>query len=112
MTGARALAWISILLAAVMLLWSRTTGLRVGFWNDEAFSAFYFIDHGPWAIFVGAGVPAEYSLNNHRLFSLLAWATTAVLGPSEFAYRIGAVDPGLLTALTVSVWSMCRLVLG
>jgi hypothetical protein len=105
----RVVAGVIALLALSLTVWSRTRGLSVSFWNDEAFTAFYFIERGPAEIFRGAGMPAEYSLNNHRLFSLLAWATTSALGPSELVYRLWAAIPGILAALGITAWAWRRL---
>jgi hypothetical protein len=105
----RGVAGVVALLALGLTVWSRTRGLSVSFWNDEAFTAFYFIERGPAEIFRGAGMPAEFSLNNHRLFSLLAWATTKALGPSELVYRLWAAIPGILAALGIVSWAWRRL---
>jgi hypothetical protein len=94
---------------AAIIFWSRTSGLTFGFWNDEAFSVRWFIERGPLEIFLGAGVPSVHSLNNHRLFSLLAWATSSVLGTSEVVYRLWAVLPGIASALAVILWSARRI---
>lgn len=107
--SSRTAASIALGLLGVVLLWSRTSGLTFGFWNDEAFSAFQFIDRGPSEIYFGAGVPAVHSLNNHRLFSLLAWATTALLGRSEVVYRLWAVVPGILSAVLITLWAVRRI---
>lgn len=101
-------AWITTALAVLLLIWSRTAGLAVGFWNDEAFSVLYFIEKGPTEIFLGAGVPAEFSLNNHRLFSLLAWASVKVLGESEASYRLWSIVPGIVAAGLIVWWVTTR----
>ncbi len=107
--AAAPLAWAVMLLAALLALCSRTAGLSVGLWNDEAFTVLHFVERGPVEILLGAGVPAEYSLNNHRLFSLLAWAAARALGPSEAVYRIWAAIPAALAAVLLVAFAVRRI---
>ena len=77
-------------LSGLVLVWSRLANLGTSFWGDEAYSAYYYADRGPHAIFFGTYVP-----NNHVLFNLLNWVTTGAIGHFEAAYRIWSVVPGL-----------------
>lgn len=81
-------AW-ALLVMAGLLVWTRLVPLNLGFWGDETFTVARYVDPGPRGTF-GSYVP-----NNHMLFSLLAWATTSVLGRAEAIYRVWSVLPAL-----------------
>lgn len=91
---------------AVLLLRSRTAGIEQSLWNDEAFSAVYAIQRGAHEIIFSTSIPAEHSLNNHRLFSLLAWATTSLFGESEVTYRLWGLIPGIGSVVLVVAWTI------
>jgi hypothetical protein len=85
-----------------ILCWTRLSGLDHGFWHDEVIAVDYFIRAGPREILAGAGF-------SHELFGLLAWATGAIVGESEIAYRLWSVVPFLLGVVLVTVWLHIRM---
>ena len=85
-----------------VLLWSRLVGLDLSFWHDEVVTVVRYAGAGPRAIFLGPYIP-----NNHVLFSLLAWATTRVLGGSEVIYRLWGLLPALVATGWLTWWA-CR----
>lgn len=87
-----------------LLLWSRTGGLDLGLWNDEAYSVVKYIDPGPEEIFGSQYVP-----NNHVLFSLLAWHAAETLGRTERVYRLWSVVPGMFAVVIACVFAWRRL---
>jgi hypothetical protein len=89
---------------SVLLLWSRSALLSLSLWNDEAYSAYWFIDRGTEAI-----LHTPYAPNNHVLFSLLASVTTRALGRGEIAYRLWSILPALLAVAVATVWAVRRL---
>lgn len=90
------------LLCWVTLLWAHLGGLGAGLWHDEIITVEQFVRGGPRAIFAG-----EYSLNNHMLFSLFGWFSTALTGESEIIFRYWSVVPGLL-AVALGTWWASR----
>jgi hypothetical protein len=83
---------------------SRLLLLDAGLWNDEAFTAHFFVDRGPDAILRGDYIP-----NDHVLFNLLTWHATEALGRREFVYRLWSVIPGVLSAVAFAEWTRRRL---
>jgi len=83
---------------------SRLLLLDAGLWNDEAFTAHFFVDRGPDAILRGDYIP-----NDHVLFNLLTWHATEALGRREFVYRLWSVIPGVLSAAAFAEWTRRRL---
>lgn len=86
----------------VVATWTRFLPLNVGLWADETFTIQRYVVHGPEAILD----PAHYELNNHVLFSLLAWASQPLVGLSEPAVRLWGVLPalGAVALLTWAAW--------
>lgn len=99
---ALAAALATILLS--LLVASRLALLGAGFWNDEAFTALFFVDRGPEAILRGDYIP-----NDHVLFNLLTWYATEALGRREVVYRLWSVIPGVLSAAALTEWTRRRL---
>ncbi|MFM8412590.1 MAG: hypothetical protein ACKOCT_20250, partial [Alphaproteobacteria bacterium] len=97
-TAAVATALLAFLVA------SRAMLLRAGLWNDEAFTALFFIDRGPDAILRG-----DYIANDHVLFNLLTWYATESFGREEFVYRLWSVVPGVLAIGALAEWTRRRL---
>ena len=89
---------IALLVVMAALLWSRVGAMEQSLWNDEAYTATFFVRGGP------ATILSRYIPNNHVLFSLLTCWTTRTFGESEIAYRVWGVGPaGGAVALGV-VW--------
>ncbi len=86
-----------------ILCWTRFTGLDRSYWHDEIVTVRDFVAAGPHAILIG-----HYFPNNHELFSLLAWATTSLIGESEIALRLWSVIPFILGVIVVSAWLHIR----
>ncbi|HXG76896.1 MAG TPA: hypothetical protein VNJ53_10030 [Gaiellaceae bacterium] len=84
---------------AGLLVATRLVGLDRGFWHDEIVTLREYVREGPGQILAGPYVP-----NNHELFSLLGWATSALVGESELALRLWSVLPFLTGALLVTAW--------
>lgn len=82
-----------------LALWGYLSGLDLSLWHDEAVTVDQIIEKGPVFIVVG-----PFRTNNHVLFSLLAWTVSTIAGPSEVAYRIGSVLPGLVAVGIVVYW--------
>jgi hypothetical protein len=98
--SARRIAPIGIVvLAAVALVWSRLLPLGQSLWADEIKSITVYIRPGPAAIY------GHYVANDHILFELFTWASTALTGArSAAAYRLWGVVPGVAAALLLTVW--------
>ena len=79
-----------VAVAAVALVWSRLVPLGQSLWADEIKSITAYIRPGPAAIY------GHYVANDHILFELLTWASTALTGArSAAAYRFWGVVPGI-----------------
>ena len=87
-----------------ILFVTRFVGLERSFWHDEIVTVRQFVREGPCEILTGAYIP-----NNHQLFSLLAWATSSVVGESEVALRLWSVVPFVLGVVLVTAWLHVRL---
>ena len=87
-----------------ILCWSRLVGLDHGYASDELMTVDNYVTAGPREILIGHYVP-----NNHELFSLLGWATTAIVGESEVALRLWSVMPFIVGAIVVTTWLHVRL---
>lgn len=98
------LTWLVAGILAIVLMWSRLDGLDLSFWNDEVYTVVHYASRGPHAIFFSPYIP-----NNHVLFELLAWGTTAVVGTSETAYRLWGVVPAIGAAAWIVWWASRRL---
>jgi hypothetical protein len=85
-------------------LWTRWMLLDVSLWGDEAYSAQFYINRGPAAIFR----PESFLLNNHVFFSFGEWAGSRVLGTSEVVPRLGADIPALGAIVLLGVWAYRR----
>jgi len=88
----------------VILAWSRLAGLGQSYWHDEIVTVVNFVRTGPREILFG-----NYMTNNHELFSLLAWATSSVVGESEIAVRLGSVIPFIVGVAVVTAWLHVRM---
>jgi hypothetical protein len=82
-----------------ILCWSRLARLGGGYCCDEIRTVVNYVDAGPEAILAGPYIP-----NNHELFSLVGWATTAVTGDSAVALRLWSALPFLLGVALVTTW--------
>ncbi len=98
--GARRLAPVAIVaVAAFVLVFSRLLPLGQSLWADEIKSITAYIRPGPVAIY------DHYLANDHILFELLTWASTAVTGErSAAAYRFWGVAPGLAAGAILTWW--------
>lgn len=83
---------------------TRLIGLEYSFWEDEMRTVVSFVDRGPSAIFSAD----SYSINNHALFSFVAWLATGVMGTSEAVHRLGSVVPTLAAFAAVTWWTWRR----
>jgi hypothetical protein len=96
-------ALVGMVAVVALLVWSRLANLSTSFRHDEAYTVLEFVNRGPRVILF-----ADYHTNNHVLFSLLSWGTTALVGHSEVAYRFWSVVPGLLAVAVLGFWSWRR----
>jgi hypothetical protein len=87
-----------------ILAWSRLIRLDRGYCCDEVATVVDYVRAGPHAILAGPYVP-----NNHKLYSLVGWATSAALGESEIALRLWAALPFIAGAIVVTAWLHVRL---
>ena len=100
----RALTVAAYALLGSLLAWSRLAGLgNGGYCCDEIRTVVDSVRAGPETILTGA-----YTPNNHKLFSLLGWATSSVFGESEVALRLGAAIPFIVGAVVVTAWLHVR----
>jgi hypothetical protein len=83
----------------LVLIWSHLAQLGRGYCCDEIATVTSYVEHGPRTILAGSYLP-----NNHQLFSLVAWATTALVSESPLALRLWSAIPFLLGVLVVTVW--------
>jgi hypothetical protein len=89
----------SIAVAAFALVWSRLEPMGQSLWADEIKSITAYIRPGPAAIY------GHYLPNDHILFELLTWASTALTGAhSAVAYRFWGVLPGLAAGAILTWW--------
>ena len=102
--GLRAGSIVAYSALGFILAWSRLTGLGQSYWHDEIVTVVNFVRTGPREILFG-----NYLTNNHELFSLLAWATSSVVGESEIAVRLGSVIPFIVGVLAVTAWLHVRI---
>lgn len=101
----RLVAVAILVLAALLVAWTRIDGVDSSFWHDEVHSVLTYIRPGPDAILFGDYIP-----NNHVLFSLLSWATTNLLDDySESAYRLWSTLPALAAVGASGAWLWRRL---
>jgi SAM-dependent methyltransferase/4-amino-4-deoxy-L-arabinose transferase-like glycosyltransferase len=90
---------------ALAFIWMRVIDMQISFWDDEAATVVRYIDKGPAGIYSSA----NYTPNDHILYSLLSWVTINILGRHEPTYRIWSVVPAILSAVLLVVWSRRRL---
>jgi hypothetical protein len=90
-----------VVLGAVLAV-TRLVGLGHSFWFDELHFVAYFVRTGPWDIVAGPYL-------SHELYSLLAWATAALVGESEAALRLSSVLPFLAGVGVVTAWLHVRI---
>ena len=102
--GAAAIVTASYVLLGSILCWSRFVGLNGGLASDELRTVREYVRAGPDEILVGHYIP-----NNHQLFSLLGWATTAIVGESEVALRLWSAMPFVAGVIIVTAWLHVRL---
>lgn len=93
-----------LVVAGVVLVWTRIAGTASSLANDEAYTFVHYISQGPRGIFTNSYVP-----NNHILFNLLSWATVGIFGYSEPTLRFWSVAPAVAGWLLIVVWSWQRL---
>ncbi len=102
----RVIVAISYAALGGILIWSRLYGLdRGGICCDEIATVVNFVRPGPWTILAGD----NYTLNNHELFSLLAWAASWLNGETAVALRLFAAVPFVLGVGMVTTWLHLRL---
>lgn len=103
--SARRVAPVAIIaVAAFALVWSRLVPVGQSLWADEIKSVTAYIRPGPAAIY------GHYLANDHILFELLTWATTALTGArSAAAYRFWGVVPGIAAAVILTRWLWRRI---
>lgn len=87
-----------------LLVWSRFAGLGRGYCCDEIRTVSTFVREGPHAILIGPYVP-----NNHELFTLAGWATSAAVGESEIALRAWSAIPFVIGVAVATTWTHVRL---
>jgi hypothetical protein len=93
---------VALVIVAVVLLWTRVTGLGRSLWWDEALTARWYVRRELSLILD----PDEYFANNHVLFTFLTTVTGRVLGTSEPVLRLWSVVPALASSgvLTAFLW--------
>jgi SAM-dependent methyltransferase/4-amino-4-deoxy-L-arabinose transferase-like glycosyltransferase len=98
--------WEATLFAsmAFVFVWMRLIDMQIGFWDDEAATVVRYINAGPAGIYSSA----NYTPNDHVLYSLLSWVTVSVLGRHEPVYRIWSVLPAILSAVLLTLWAHRR----
>ena len=79
------------------LVGTRLVGLGQSFWHDEVVAVEDFVRAGPREILAGPDL-------SHELFSLLAWATSGVVGDSEIALRLWSAVPFMAGVALVTAW--------
>jgi SAM-dependent methyltransferase/4-amino-4-deoxy-L-arabinose transferase-like glycosyltransferase len=99
--------WEATLFAsmAFVFIWMRLIDMQIGFWDDEAATVVRYINAGPAGIYSSA----NYTPNDHILYSLLSWMTVGLLGHHEPIYRIWSVFPAMLSAVLLTFWAHRRL---
>jgi SAM-dependent methyltransferase/4-amino-4-deoxy-L-arabinose transferase-like glycosyltransferase len=99
--------WEATLYASMALtfIWMRLIDMQISLWDDEAATVVQYINKGPAGIYSSA----NYTPNDHILYSLLSWMTVGVLGRTEPTYRIWSVFPAILSAVLLVVWARRRL---
>jgi hypothetical protein len=102
--GATAIVTALYVVLGSLLLWSRFAGLNHGYSSDELMTVRGYVRAGPHEILIGRYIP-----NNHELFSLLGWATTAIFGESEVALRLWSAIPFVVGVIIVTAWLHVRL---
>ena len=97
---ARPVAPVAIIsVAAFAFFVSRLGPLGQSLWADEIKSITAYIRPGPAAIY------GHYVANDHILFELLTWASTALTGAhSAAAYRFWGVVPGIGAEVILTWW--------
>lgn len=90
--------------SGLVLFWTRSVPLDASLWHDEAVTVRSYVAGGPQAIFFDHYIP-----NIHPLFSLLAWATTELLGRTEAVLRAWSVVPAWTAVLVAAWWAWRRL---
>lgn len=100
--GARLLFAALYAILGLVLVGTRLTGLDRSFWHDEVIAVEEFVRTGPREILTGPDL-------SHELFSLLAWATSAVAGESEIAFRLWSVVPFIAGVALVTMWLHIRM---
>ena len=88
------LRWLILVISGGLLLLLANNPL----WEDEAVNIIFFIREGPLEIFSHTAAP------NHKLFSMLAWMSSTIVGDVEWAYRVPSIIAGLTTMWFVSRW--------
>ena len=96
------LAWMGLL--ALVLVWTRLTGLDQSLYHDEVVTVQRYVIPGPDGFLF-----SPYKPNNHVLFSWLAWLTTSVVGQSEALDRAWSVFPGVAAVGLLGWWVWGRL---
>jgi uncharacterized membrane protein len=103
LTSGRAWAILALLMAVGLLL--RLINLGSGLWYDEIVTLVKYVRLTPSQLLTTC---TEF--NNHMLFSLLAQASIAIFGESDWALRLPAVLFGV--ACIPALWWLASLVVG
>jgi hypothetical protein len=93
-----------LVLAGVVLIWTRLLALEQGLWGEEIGTVAAYIQPGPHAIL------GHFTPNNQVLFGLLAWVSSALSGSHDAAaYRFWAVVPAIAAGALMTAWLWRRL---
>lgn len=95
---------VGVVGVGVFIAWSRTTGLSQSLWKDETRAVAEVISAGPATILFH-----DLSLDDHVLFNLAAWLTSAVPGDPEIGYRLAAVLPSIAGLVVLALGVRRRL---
>ena len=79
------------------LLASRLLALGHSFWTDEIVMVAEYVRRGPRHILTGSDL-------SHELLAILNWATSEVVGESEFAFRLWSAIPFVAGVVFMTAW--------
>lgn len=95
---------VLLVLAGVVLIWTRLLALEQGLWGAEIGTVAAYIQPGPHAIL------GHFTPSDQVLFGLLAWVSSALSGSHGAAvYRFWAVVPAIAAAALMVAWLWRRL---
>jgi hypothetical protein len=102
--GTALISFGSYCVLGFILCLPRFATLRQSYWHDEIVTVADYVRAGPRGILFGTYLP-----NNHELFSLLAWATSSLIGESEIVLRLWSVVPFIVAVVLVTTWLHVRM---